>query len=94
MDERAQGLSHVIHVPILELRAPHAIHVIFHGEVIFHGARRAVTSLDLVDTAEAVAHQAKYPFLVVLRTFRISRACRTCALIQERIHFFLLIVGA
>ena len=85
---------HIIHVPILELGAPHAIHVVFHGQVVLDRACRTVAALDLVDAAEAVAHQAEDAFLVVLGTFRVGRARGTRALIQERIHLFLLIVGA
>lgn len=85
------GLHHFIHIPILELRTPHAIHVVFHRKVVFHGTCRTVTALDLVYTAETVAHHAEYAFLVVLRAFRVRRTCRARAFIQECLDFFSLI---
>jgi hypothetical protein len=84
---------HFIHIPIFKLGTPHAVHVVFHGKVVFHRARGAVTAIDLVDTTEAVAHQAEYPFLVVPGAIRVSRACGARAFVKEHLHFLHLVFG-
>ncbi len=82
---------HFTDVPVLELGALHAIHVILHRKVAFHRTGRAVTAIDLVDTAEAIAHQAEDPLLVILRALRIGGARPAVTLVQEFVHFHLFV---
>ena len=76
--------SQVVEVPVLELGALHAVHVVLHRELVLHRTRRAVASLDLVDAAEAVAHQTKDPLVVVFGALRVGRARRALALVGVR----------